>query len=224
MPPPSAVAASEPELDAFVASRLGSAAATHLAQPVARRAVLERVRSGHDLEDAVLAELHAALPARPALADDFAAFLLLDLLTRGYDSMSCTSRLRRFLDTGDLALSVFGEHWHDIPAAHFESAAQMRALAAERLQRATAASVRRLPAPRPADGERARLILMLLRLPQADRDVLRLHLQGADPEAIARRLGLGVDVARRTLERALLRARQLACLTATPDHDDAPVA
>jgi hypothetical protein len=217
-----ALARRAPEVRAFAAQRLGPAAGAHLARPAALRAACARRDAGLNLEDAVLAELHAALPASRALADDFAAYLLHDLFSTGSDSMANTSRLRRFLDTGDLVLSVFGDQWHDVPSIRFESAEQFRSVVARRLHGRTASAARRLPAaggaehaggPVPGtipEEERARLILALLRLQDGERDLLRLHLKGLPLPDFARRLGVDADAARRTLAGAIARARRLA--------------
>lgn len=145
--------------------------------------------------------------------------------------MTNTSRLRRFLDTGDLDLSAFGDPWHDVPAIRFESTAQLRTAVAQRLDGGAAAHGRRLaavPAPghagAPAAGalredERSRLILMLLRLEAGDREILRLHLKGLPLQELARRLDLSAETAGMALERAIARARRLTLATETCTTD-----
>ncbi len=136
--------------------------------------------------------------------------------------MANTSRLRRFLDTGDLVLSVFGDPWHDVTSIRFESAEQFRTVVARRLHGRAASAARRLAAAEGAEHaggpaaetireeERARLILALLRLNEGERDVLRLHLKGLPLPDIARRLGLPAEEARRTLADAISHARRLS--------------
>ena len=229
----------EREIVSFAETRLGRASLQHVSRPDVLAAIVARRRSGHCLEDAVLAEIHAGLPGNVALADQFAAYLLYDLMKMGSNSMAATSGLRRFLDTGDLVLSVFGDLWHDIPAVKFESCAQFKTLFAQRLNWKAASSARRFTTdkrgeqhrhPRPPEElelaagddsaaplaaaireeERARLILILLRLSDRDRQLLTLHLKGLGPTEIAQRLGLQYDAARKGLTRAIEQARKLA--------------
>jgi RNA polymerase sigma factor (sigma-70 family) len=136
--------------------------------------------------------------------------------------MANTSRLRRFLDTGDLVLSVFGDPWHDVATTRLESAEHFRTVAARRLHGRADSAARRLAAAEGADHaaglppgalreeERARLILALLRLHEGERDVLRLHLKGLPLPDIARRLGLPAEEARHTLADAIAHARRLS--------------
>jgi RNA polymerase sigma factor (sigma-70 family) len=221
----------------FSQLRLGQAAQQHVERPEVLAAVVARRRAGRNVEDAVLAEIHAALAGNRALADDFAAYLLFDLMKMGSNSMAASSSLRRFLDTGDLVLSVFGDLWHDVPAVRFESAGQFKTLFAQRLNWKAASSARRYTSDKRSEQhrsasppeeldlsggdepplaaaireeERARLILILLRLPDNHRRILTLHLKGLDNAEIAQRLGLQPDSARKALSRATEQARKLA--------------
>jgi len=229
----------EREIVKFTQARLGRAALHHVSRPDVMAAIVARRRPGISLEDAVLAEIHAGLPGQRALADEFAAYFLYDLMKMGSNSMAASSSLRRFLDTGDLVLSVFGDLWHDVPAVRFDSCAQFQTLFAQRLNWKAASSARRLSRdrrgeqhrmPEPADEldvesgddagtplaaaireeERARLILLLLRLNDRDRQILTLHLKGLSRDEIAQRLGLQYDAARKALSRAIEAARRLA--------------
>jgi RNA polymerase sigma factor (sigma-70 family) len=220
----------EREIVEFAQARLGRASLHHVSSPEVMASIVARRRPGISLEDAVLAEIHAGLPGHRALADEFAAYLLYDLMKMGSNSMTASSSLRRFLDTGDLVLSVFGDLWHDIPAVRFESCAQYKTLFAQRLNWKAASSARRFTRDRRSeqhrvpespdeldvagdDGgaplaaaireeERARLILILLRLNDRDRQILTLHLKGLSRDEIAQRLGLQYDAARKALGRA----------------------
>jgi RNA polymerase sigma factor (sigma-70 family) len=225
------------EILEFSRTRLGNTARQHVERPEVLAAALARRKEGRNVEDAVLAEIHAALPGNRALADDFAAYLLFDLMKMGSNSMAASSSLRRFLDTGDLVLSVFGDLWHDVPSVRFESAGQFKTLFAQRLNWKAASNARRyttdkrgeqhrLPhspdeldlsatdeAPLTAairEEERTRLILILLRLPDNHRRILTLHLRGLDTTEIAQRLGMQPDSARKALTRATEQARKLA--------------
>jgi RNA polymerase sigma factor (sigma-70 family) len=229
----------ERDIASFAETCLGRASLNHVSRPEVMAAIVARRGAGQSLEDAVLAEIHAGLPGNAALADQFAAYLLYDLMRMGSNSMAASSGLRRFLDTGDLVLSVFGDLWHDIPDVKFDSCAQFKMLFAQRLNWKAASSARRFKAgsrgeqhrlahsPEELDlaahdegatplnaaireEERARLILILLRVSDRDRQVLTLHLKGLGPGEIAQRLGLPYDAARMSLSRAIDRARKLA--------------
>ncbi len=229
----------EREVVEFAQARLGRAALHHVSRPEVMAAIAARRRPGISLEDAVLAEIHAGLAGQRALADEFAAYFLYDLMKMGSNSMAASSSLRRFLDTGDLVLSVFGDLWHDIPAVRFESCAQFQTLFAQRLNWKAASTARGFSRDRrseqrrlaePADElevaagddggtplaaaireeERARLNLILLRLNDRDRQILTLHLKGLSRDEIAQRLGLQYDAARKALARAIEQARRLA--------------
>jgi RNA polymerase sigma factor (sigma-70 family) len=227
------------EIRDFARLRLGNAARQHVERDEVLSAVVARRRAGRSVEDAVLAEIHAGLAGNRALADDFAAYLLFDLMKMGSNSMAASSGLRRFLDTGDLVLSVFGDLWHDVPAVRFDSAGQFKTLFAQRLNWKAADSARRFSADKRGEHrrvaespeelqlvgqdeasapmaamireeERAQLILILLRLTEDERRLLTLHLKGASHAEIGRRLQLTPDGARKALGRAIEQARRLA--------------
>ncbi len=61
-----------------------------------------------------------------------------------------------------------------------------------------------------ANEERERLALALMRLPERDRLIVRLHLRGEALPEIMRQTGLASEAARKALQRALLRAREAA--------------
>jgi RNA polymerase sigma factor (sigma-70 family) len=225
----------------FARTELGPASERALRPAAASRAVCERIAAGQPLEDAVLGRIHACMGEDRRLADEFAAYFLFDLMKMGKLSMSSTSRLRRFLDSGDLVLSVFGDLWEGVESLKFESRAQFKSLFARRLGWKAAEQARRVgPRPRhddrltshrggseglaadetataPVPGairreERERLILILLRLKERERRLLTMHLKGMSIEAIAEAMELQYDTARKALSRAIAQARQLAAL------------
>ena len=222
----------------FARSELGPASERLLAADSAWGHVEERMSEGLGLEDAVLATLHRSLGGDRRVADEFAAYFLYDLMRMGKLSMASSSHLRRFLDTGDLVLSVFGDLWGDLASLRFESARQFKTLFARRMTWKAADQARRMNSgnrredkrvagqPEELAGsaspvesglnssirqeERDRLILILLRLGERDRQVLTLHLKGLTVGAIAEELGSSYDAARKALDRAVKRARSLA--------------
>lgn len=135
--------------------------------------------------------------------------------------MTTTSRLHRFLDTGDLALLDPVEPWHARPSTTPRGPSLRPAAgpAPRPPGRSAAAS-----APPASEDERMRLLLALLRLDGRDREALRLQLSGVGPAEAARRLGLAPDAARAVISGALDRARRLAALAARPLPGAAPAA
>lgn len=227
----------------FAATRLGPASERLLSSPEAQRALRERLDAGMSMRDAVLAEVHAAMPRSRRLADEFLAHFLIDLMHMGHTSMAYSSKLRHFLDTGDLVMSVFGDVWSDFASLRFESEGQFKALFAQRLQwkaasrarsmdgpergerRRVEAELSEIPVPGAEQGvlpdairreERERLILVLLRMTERERKLLGLHLKGLSIGAIAAELGLEYDAARKALQRAVSEARSLAARTDPP--------
>jgi len=229
------------------AMQLGPASDRLLRKPGLLDGVVAEIQAGRSLEDAVLGCVHRHLSGHRQLADEFAGYFLLELLRLGSASMSTTSKLRRFLDTGDLVLSVFGDLGGDFSDLHFDTAAQFKALFAQRMNWKAADQARKLNSGRRREDQRVadrpeeldppaqdtsaspqtqairaeeqdRLILMLLRLEPRDRELLTLRLKGLPIDEIARTMGLGVDAARKAIDRAIARARRLA--TARPTGQD----
>ncbi|MCB9898672.1 MAG: sigma-70 family RNA polymerase sigma factor [Planctomycetes bacterium] len=236
------------EILALARSQLGPVCERFFQDEKARAEVRRRVGQDADLVDSVLAEVHAHLGKNRRMADEFAAHFLFDLMKMGKTSMASTSKLRRFLDTGDLVLSVFGDLWGDIAQFKFESRLQFKSLFAQRMNWKAADQARRLDtgrrqedkrvpqqpeelelrdrdprsAPLPQSiqkEERERLILILLRLNDRDRKLLSCRLRGESVHDIAERLGMTYDTARKAVARAIEHARELA-EQATRRRDD----
>lgn len=223
----------------FARAELGPASERLLRDPEVRAGVRARLERGFSLGDSVLGEMHSRLSRDRRVADEFVAHFLFDLMKMGRLSMSASTRLRRFLDTGDLVMSVFGDLWTDLGDLRFESRNQFTSLFAKRMGWKAVDQVRRLKSKRRAEDmrlphdpeelelgaadtataplpeairkeEREQLILILLRLKDRDRQVLTLYLQDRSIEAIGHELGLSYDAARQALKRALERARRVA--------------
>lgn len=226
------------ELLAFAREELGHVSEALLRQPEVAAEVEERLAAGAAPEDAVLGVLHRRVGTDRGVANEFAAFFLYELRNLR-KVMSSSSRLRRFLDTGDLVQSVFGDLWSDIAELDFNTLAQFKTLFALRVQRKLIDQERHyvtarrredkrlqqqpeelsLPAGDEAgtplsytirQEERERLILILLRLKKRDGRLLAAHLKGTSLESIAEAEGLSYEAARRALARAIEQARSLA--------------
>lgn len=218
----------------FARERLGPASEAVLADTGIQALVLSRMRQDRDLEDAVLGEVHRAAAHNGKVADEFLAYFLSDMTRLGHQRVS--TGLRRFLDTGDLVQSVLGDLWEGFERLHFETRGQFLAYLAQALRWKSSGHGQHLAAGNrredlrveqaaenlqaPAVGqspssqagaaeERERLALVLVRLPDRDRDLLRGFLKGESNEEIGARLGLTPDAARMGVQRAIERARQL---------------
>jgi RNA polymerase sigma factor (sigma-70 family) len=230
-------AVSDEQILEFALSQLGPRSERHLRSD-GLPDVRQRLAQGAELPDAVLGHIHSRLKLDPRLADEFAAHFVLDLMLMGRISMASSSRLRRFLDSGDLVLSVFGDVWAEFEDVRFESRSQYKRFFAQRLQWKAADQARRMtastrredlrvaeqpeelehraaPAPDPLrdairSEDRQRLILLLLRLKDRERRLLTQHLKGETLEAIAAAEGLSTDATRKALARAIEQAREYA--------------
>ena len=223
------------EILEFARASLGPRSMNVLSEPAAQALVFSRLRSGSELADAVLAEIHSRSRADRELADEFLGYFLLDAYRNGRRLV--TPFLQRFVDTGDLVQSTFGDLWDELAGLTFETRAQFVSLLALRLRWKAQDHARRLRTqrrgedkrsdvdpeqlghadaePTPASAamaseERERLALALMRLPERDRLIVRLYLRGEALPEIMRATGLASEAARKALQRALLRARDAA--------------
>lgn len=215
---------------AFAKDHLGPASERIVSAAASQALILSRVRAGIAVEDAVLAEVHRAARADRRAADEFLAYFLDDAQRRGSQLLS--DGLRRFVETDDLVQSVFGEVWTSIADLQFETRAQFVALLALRLRWKATDKARRLQSQRrgeqhrhplpvdelalPADDkppssnlgrreETQEMIARILRLPERDQILVRLHLRGASHQEMAEATGLSPDTARKALSRAVER-------------------
>lgn len=217
------------------AELLGPAAERLLGSAPGAALARARLRAGADPDDAVLGLVHGHAAADAELAAEFAGWLLLEMQRAGRGLAG--PALRRFLDTGDLVQSVAGDLWPELFELEFETRGQFLALFASRLRwkaadraRAQNAARRRedlrvepgeddldaaraapSPATEAADREEiARLALALGRLPERDARMIRRWLEGADWERIGAEERLAPESARKAVQRAIARAREIA--------------
>lgn len=231
------------EILAYAQSALGPASAAYLSTPTGLKGVQAQLESGRDLEDAVLGQIHATLGSgrgiHRKIGDEFAAHFMMEMMKSGSQTIPISSGLRRFLDTGDLVDSVFGDIWDDLAGLSFETRKQFLSLflkrmgwkatdKARRIHSQARSENKRVPMPdehelvaqddeerRPPrlsmkQEERERLILILLRMKPRDARLLSLHLKGETIEAMADTLDLTYEATRKALSRAVEHARQLA--------------
>lgn len=218
----------------FARGRLGPASEELLARPSARAEVAARLAAGRDVEDAVLAVVHAGAASDRALADEFLRYFLDDVLHVGKSRLS--EQLRRFSDTRDLAQSVLGDVWPILGDLSFTTRVGFLRMLATRLEWKASGKARHLKrAKRREDKrvpesveelqlasressplvqvqdreERLGLVLALMRLERRDRKLVVMSLQELSYEEIASRFGLKYDAARKAVRRALRRLEEL---------------
>lgn len=222
-------------LQARAASLLGPAAERLLASAPGVALARARMRAGAEADDAVLGIAHAHAGADGEVAGEFAGWLMLEMRRAGHGLAG--PALRRFLDTGDLVQSVAGDLWPELFELEFETRGQFLALFASRLRwkaadrargqnaarrredlrveasEADLDAARMAPSPATEAGDRedaARLALALGRLPERDARMIRRWLEGADWERIGVEERLEPESARKAVQRAIARAREIA--------------
>ncbi len=214
---------------AFAAAELGEGSVGVLDDTKTVARFLARVEHGFKVQDAVLAEVHRASKEDRQVANEFVSYFLQDMLRVG--SGALRDGLRRYLDTGDLVMSVFGDLWSELADLKFESRTRFVTLLGRRLQWKAVDQARRganrvqgsealgasqLSSDQPGpetrfelDEEAERLALVLHRLSERDRRLLRMRLKGHSNEQIAQAEDMLVPATRKALERALERAQAL---------------
>ncbi len=217
----------------FARENLGPATEHHLQDPSSQALVLSRLRSGRDLPDAVLGEAHRIARQDRRVADEFLSYFLAHARRRGTPLVS--PALRRLFDTDDLVQSVLRDVWSDLIAFEFESRAQFISLLAGRLRWKAADKSRSLNTLRRSEQKRvpeavddldlqdpsapvdliaaareqaATVASALLRLPERDQVLLRLHLRDEPLSVICRETALEPETARKALQRAIRRLRK----------------
>ena len=218
----------------LASERLGPASERALGDAANQALLLSRLRSGSDLEDAVLWVLHHEIRSNPRVADEFLAYFLVGALKAARPAL--TPGLRRFLDTGDLVRSVLGDVWREFSELQFEGRAQFLSLLSQRLKWKASDHSKKLRRIRRREDLRSpqavedlnvadpgrspssiagikdewdKLAVLLFRLPERDRLLLRLYLKGEPVAVMAEATGLDPQTARKALQRAMIRVRQL---------------
>lgn len=219
----------------FARRHLGVASERALRNPALQTLVLHRLTRGMGMEDAVLGCLHREAANNREVADEFLSYFLVDLYR--YAQQSLNPALSRYLDTGDLVQSVMGDVWPDWNRVKFDNKRKFGRYLGNRLNWKAAEKTRRLKAgtrredlrvqhspedlgvqasgssPESIAGlneERKQLLVVLARLRDRERTLVRRHLSGDSITKIATDLDLAEDTTRKALNRALERAEALA--------------
>jgi hypothetical protein len=230
MATPSEGEAADSDFVGYARSALGPLSADLCRRPEVLARLAARRAAGATVEDAVLAEVHAAAKKHRGLANEFFSALLPDLGRLA--SRRLSSNLQRHLGAGDVLQSVTFDLWKRFTETAFTTKAAYLRLITQRLTWKASDRARQLARRPPAqsleslsghprDGtkgpmtiviereQRERLLLVLIRLPKRDRLIITRLLKGDDVHAIARLLALSVDSAARAIRRTTGRARHL---------------
>lgn len=218
----------------YAREKLGPQSVVVLGQPAAMARVEAGVAAGARIEDEVLKELFQAAKTHRGVANEFFSHFLFGVIGIARDTLA--PQLRRLVDTGDLLDSVMGSLWEDLRELHFETRAQFVRLVAQALRWKAQEYDRRMrtlrrredmhaqaspeelqlagedPTPSAvvrSEEERGLLLEVLARLPNKQRYLLRRHLNGDSIADIALDLGTTEATARKALERALQKAKDL---------------
>ena len=220
----------------FARARLGPASAELLGDVAVGEAVRARIGKGLAVEDAVLAEVFGRAGKERELAGEFFGYLLGDVVALRTLLPARSAGLQRLLDSGDFVQSVLGDLWPALGTLEFRTKGQFLALLAQRFQWKVADRQKGLECQRRREDlrvevaleglgvatgemgplseiasqeEAARLAGAISRMGGRDRELLRLHLQGRSVEAIAAEVHLGIDAARKALQRARERVKTM---------------
>ena len=229
---------SQDDYQAFAARELGAASYRLLQTEYGLEGIEKRKDPGREVSDVVLGVVFDALQQGEGeaaeLAEEFFKYLLPHAESRSHGRVG--PRLRRHLESQDLAQSVFGNLWQDIPDLEFTTFPQFLSMVIQRIswkasnrgrdlrrkKRALDAhvdmDVGELAQPTQGPGpvtefawaeDRELLIETIMSMPnERDRRLIIGRIEGVSLAEMAASLGLEVESARRALNRALERARE----------------
>ncbi|HJP01581.1 MAG TPA: hypothetical protein QF764_07430 [Planctomycetota bacterium] len=217
------------EASRFAKERLGPGSAELLEGPGVQAGAFERFGAGATVEDATLAVVFEAGKQDRRLMDEFLVYLLGDTMRAGHSLLN--PGLREHVDTVDLVDSVMGDLWAGMEEVAFRTRGQFIAFLLRKMRWKARTKLRAAnrekrgggqrvggdvtefgvadPGPSPISSashrdELRRLALVLFDLDGADREIVRLHIDGVRPGAIATRLALPPSRVTRTID-ALIR-------------------
>ena len=229
---------SNAEYQAFAARELGPASYRLLQSEAGVKDLARRTGQHVEIVDAVLGVVFDALRRRGedgALAEEFFKYLLPHAESHSHGRIGAS--LRRHLESQDIAQSVFGNLWQDLPDLEFTTFPQFLSMVIQRLSWKASNRGRDLNRKKRSEDERVDLdvedlisnerssneqtdgawqedvgVLLetVMSLPnERDRNLILGRVNGQTLEELASSLDLELDSVRRALNRAIERARAL---------------
>jgi RNA polymerase sigma factor (sigma-70 family) len=221
----------------FAVKNLGRASGRLIEFGVGARDVERRLGEGRSTSDAVLGAVFDALlrgDGEAELAEEFFAYLLPHAEARSHGRIS--TGLKRHMESQDIAQSVFGNLWQDLPGLEFRTFPQFLSMVIQRIGWKASNRVRDLRRKKRSEDARVDLdvgglgdehsergpltelvraedrelfIETIMTLPnQRDRRLIMDYLEGRSIREMAESFELEEESARRALNRALERARE----------------
>ena len=205
-----------------------------------QRIEARRTGDGLDFEDAILAELFALIkqqdnPVQSELSGEFLHYFLHHMLKMPLTSLYPV--VRRMMDTEDVALSVMHDLLPTFTDLEFRSRTAFSSFLLQRLHWKVLDKIRGMnaqsrmetlnvegalvedfatsAAPSSVSSaigheEQQQLAIALFRLHPRDREMVSMALDGSSRAEIAAKFGIEVEAARKAIERAVRRVRQIA--------------
>ncbi len=191
---------------------------------------LQTQASGQDDLDSLLAQVFEGAEGDPELRAEFFAFFWDRMPTGG--STSRYPILRRFLDSGDLLASAFGDMMEGLSRLEFRGRHSFQAMLVQRMKWKTYSQLRRANRDTPVlgssgpefvDGNQAsdpatayedseansEIISAIASLRPRERSLIRLFLNGATGQEMALEVGMRPAASRKALQRALTGLRAI---------------
>jgi RNA polymerase sigma factor (sigma-70 family) len=217
-----------------LAREVGPACASVAADEELPGRVSERIAGGASFEDAVLGALFPHSGERPEVGAEIVAYVMSDIAHA--HSRAVPARLRHVAAPSDIAQSVLGDLCASLAGLEYTTKAGFLALLGSRLRWKRLDYEKRLTCDRRREDlrvhdeshvlrrsgadpspmtelvsmeEASRIALAIQRLPERDRDVLRMSLRGQSHESIGAVMGLSAAGSRKALERARARLKEL---------------
>ncbi|KAA3606754.1 MAG: sigma-70 family RNA polymerase sigma factor [Planctomycetota bacterium] len=212
---------------------LGPASEEFLAREESRKQAETLNRKGLATEDICLGIVHRALPEHPALQEEFVQYFMASVLKLGKRQLGFG--LRRLMDTVDLVQSVWEDFLPEIHSVRFETKSSFLALLAFRLRWKVTDRMRYLQRQRRredlrmesdipdwesmARADKAPLAALVQReelaqwasvlssMPDPERKILNLQLEGYSRQEMSTQLGFSLEEVARLVKRAQRRLR-----------------
>ncbi|KAA3609152.1 MAG: sigma-70 family RNA polymerase sigma factor [Planctomycetota bacterium] len=218
----------------FCKDHLGPASAAFVQQPSIQKRIVNRMAKKTSVRDAVLAEVFRMAKEDQKLAGEFIGFFWKDVLrlTRG----KVPPNLRRQLETADVVDSILGDLCMQLSDLEFYNRAAFLSLLSTKFRQKLANKVRGTKAQKRREDQRvfpneqhwepespaaspdsevsnaetlARLNAAIYRLRPREQQLLRLAFAGKSISEIAEEVDLKTEAARKVVERAREKLKQL---------------